>query len=130
MQEGATSVTLTWLPPTLADPTDNIIHYVINYSGLELDTAIRNDTVYPSNTSNTTNITNASTITNGSNVSRSMDESYTLTKLEEYTTYTVHIIAFSRKRGRTGEVVGEIRTPQDGKRTNKHSIKNFSELLS
>ena len=91
-QQNATSILVTWNVPVLNDLNGVLLNYSINYSGIEIDTVPR--VIYLSNP----NLTN---------------QSITLTILEEYTTYSINVSAYT-KVGRGPDAVVTQRTNQDG----------------
>ena len=91
-QQNATSILVTWNVPVLNDLNGVLLNYSINYSGIEIDTVPR--VVYLSNPS----------ITN---------QSITLTNLEEYTTYSINVSAYT-KVGKGPDAIVTQRTNQDG----------------
>ena len=96
-QQNATSILVTWNVPVLNDLNGILLNYSINYSGIEIDTVPR--VIYLSNPNpNHTNHTN---------------QSITLTNLEEYTTYSINVSAYT-KVGRSPDAIVTQRTNQDG----------------
>ena len=91
-QQNATSILVTWNVPVLNDLNGVLLNYSINYSGIEIDTVPR--VIYLSNP----------TLTN---------QSIILTNLEEYTTYSINVSAYT-KVGRGPDAVVSQRTNQDG----------------
>ena len=91
-QQNATSMLVTWNVPVLNDLNGVLLNYSINYSGIEIDTVPR--VIYLSNP----------TLTN---------QSIILTNLEEYTTYSINVSAYT-KVGRGPDAVVSQRTNQDG----------------
>ena len=91
-QQNATSILVTWNVPVLNDLNGILLNYSINYSGIEIDTVPR--VIYLSNP----NLTN---------------QSITLTNLEEYTTYSINVSAYT-KVGRSPDAIVTQRTNQDG----------------
>ena len=91
-QLNATSILVTWNVPVLNDLNGVLLNYSINYSGIEIDTVPR--VIYLSNP----------TLTN---------QSIILTNLEEYTTYSINVSAYT-KVGRGPDAVVSQRTNQDG----------------
>ena len=93
-QQNATSILVTWNVPVLNDQNGLLLKYSINYSGIEIDTVPR--VIYLSNPN--PNHTN---------------QSITLTNLEEYTTYSINVSAYT-KVGRSPDAIVTQRTNQDG----------------
>ena len=91
-QQNATSILVTWNVPVLNDLNGVLLNYSINYSGIEIDTVPR--VIYLS----IPNLTN---------------QSITLTDLEEYTTYSINVSAYT-KVGRSPDAIVTQRTNQDG----------------
>ena len=83
---------MTWSVPVLNDLNGVLLNYSINYSGIEIDTVPR--VIYLSNPG-------------------FGDQSYTLTNLEEYTTYSINISTYT-KVGKGLDAVVRQRTNQDG----------------
>ena len=95
-QQNATSILVTWNVPVLNDLNGVLLNYSINYSGIEIDTVPR--VIYLSISNPTPNLTN---------------QSITLTNLEEYTTYSINVSAYT-KVGRGPDAIVIQRTNQDG----------------
>ena len=91
-QQNATSILVTWNFPVLNDLNGVLLNYSINYSGIEIDTVPR--VIYLSNPNHT-------------------NQSITLTNLEEYTTYSINVSAYT-KVGRSPDAIVTQRTNQDG----------------
>ena len=91
-QHNATSIMVTWNVPVLNDLNGVLMNYSINYSGIEIDTVPR--VIYLSNPNHT-------------------NQSITLTNLEEYTTYSINVSAYT-KVGRSPDAIVKQRTNQDG----------------
>ena len=79
--------------PILNDLNGFLLNYSINYSGIEIDTVPRS--IYLSNPG-------------------FGDQSYTLTNLEEYTTYFINISSYT-KLGKGPDAIVRQRTNQDSK---------------
>ena len=88
----ATSIFVSWEVPILNDLNGILVNYSINYSGIEIDTVPR--VIYLSNP----NLTN---------------QSITLINLEEYTTYSINVSAYT-KVGKGPDAILTQRTNQDG----------------
>ena len=88
----ATSIFVSWEVPILNDLNGILVNYSINYSGIEIDTVPR--VIYLSNP----NLTN---------------QSITLIDLEEYTTYSINVSAYT-KVGKGPDAILTQRTNQDG----------------
>ena len=88
----ATSIFVNWEVPILNDLNGILVNYSINYSGIEIDTVPR--VIYLSNP----NLTN---------------QSITLIDLEEYTTYSINVSAYT-KVGKGPDAILTQRTNQDG----------------
>ena len=91
-QQNATSILVTWNVPVLNDLNGVLLNYSINYSGIEIDTVPR--VIYLSNPNHT-------------------NQSITLINLEEYTTYSINVSAYT-KVGRSPDAIVAQRTNQDG----------------
>ena len=83
---------MSWEVPILNDLNGILVNYSINYSGIEIDTVPR--VIYLSNP----NLTN---------------QSITLIDLEEYTTYSINVSAYT-KVGKGPDAILSQRTNQDG----------------
>ncbi|KAI6653159.1 hypothetical protein LOD99_11505, partial [Oopsacas minuta] len=88
----ATSIHVCWEVPILNDLNGILVNYSINYSGVEIDTFPR--VIYLSYP----NLTN---------------QSITLIDLEEYTTYSINVSAYT-KIGKGPDAIITQRTNQDG----------------
>ena len=88
----ATSIFVSWEVPILNDLNGILVNYSINYFGIEIDTVPR--VIYLSNP----NLTN---------------QSITLIDLEEYTTYSINVSAYT-KVGKGPDAILTQRTNQDG----------------
>ena len=95
-QQNATSILVTWNVPVLNDLNGVLLIYSINYSGIEIDTVPR--VIYLSIPNPIPNLTT---------------QSITLTNLEEYTTYSINVSAYT-KVGRSPDAIVTQRTNQDG----------------
>ena len=91
-QLNATSIFVRWSVPVLNDLNGVLLNYNIIYSGIEIDTDTR--VIYLSNPG-------------------FGDQSITLTSLEEYTTYSIIISAYTQV-GQGPDVIVKQRTNQDG----------------
>ncbi|KAI6660980.1 Phosphatidylinositol phosphatase PTPRQ-like isoform X2 [Oopsacas minuta] len=89
--QNATSIFVSWEVPILNDLNGILVNYSINYSGIEIDTFPR--VIYLSNP----NLTN---------------QSITLIDLEEYTTYSINVSAYT-KVGKGPDAIITQRTNQD-----------------
>ena len=87
-----TSILVTWSVPLLNDLNGVLLNYSINYSGIEIDTVPR--VIYLSNPG-------------------FADQSFILTNLEEYTTYSINISGYT-KVGKSPDAIVKHRTSQDG----------------
>ena len=86
----ATSIFVSWEVPTLNDLNGVLVNYSISYFGIEIDTDLR--VIYLSNPNENT--------------------TYTLVKLQEYTTYSISIAAYTEV-GKGSDAVIIQRTNQD-----------------
>ena len=91
-QLNATSIFVRWSVPVLNDLNGVLLSYYIIYYGIEIDTDAR--VVYLSNPG-------------------FRNQSIILTNLEEYTTYSINISAYT-KIGKGPDAIVEQRTNQDG----------------
>ena len=83
---------MSWKVPVLNDLNGILLNYSVTYSGIEIDTAAR--VVYLSNPD-------------------FGDQSFILTNLEEYTTYSINISVYT-KVGKGPDAIVTQRTNQDG----------------
>ena len=91
-QLNATSIFVRWSIPILDDLNGVLLNYSINYFGIEIDTVHR--VIYVSNPG-------------------FGDQSFSLTDLQEYTTYSINISSYT-KIGRGLDTIVRQRTNQDG----------------
>ena len=95
----ATSIFVSWEVPILNDLNGILVNYSISYFGIEIDTDLR--VIYLSNPNGNT--------------------TYTIIKLQEYTTYSISIAAYTEV-GKGPDAVITQRTNQDGEYSYKYFI--------
>ena len=95
----ATSIFVSWEVPILNDLNGVLVNYSISYFGIEIDTDLR--VIYLSNPNE--------------------NRTYTLINLQEYTTYSISIAAYTEV-GKGPDAVITQRTNQDGEYSYKYFI--------
>ena len=102
----ATSIFVSWEVPILNDLNGVLVNYSISYFGIEIDTDLR--VIYLSDPNENT--------------------TYTLIKLQEYTTYSISIAAYTEV-GKGPDAVITQRTNQDGEYSHSNSFRLFLIVL-